>query len=108
MTQNELRQRKQYWQKYIRRWQKQPIDRSHWQLTTLDDLKAASENLVHLSVEERIEHLMRLRWMNYGPDALYGRLERVFAIGELESAPVPRRRRSSHDTPRPRPRHPGH
>lgn len=101
MTSMEKRKRKRMWLKLIRKWKTEPIDRSYWQISTLEDPAVVSENLAHLSVYERLEHLMRLRWMNYGPDALYGRLERVFAIGELEPAPLPRRRRRGNGSARP-------
>ncbi|MFT3882874.1 MAG: hypothetical protein QM703_24865 [Gemmatales bacterium] len=93
MTPQEKRRRRRQWDKLIARWKAEPMDRSAWQVTTWDDNDDSMHNMADRPVKERVEYLMRLRWMNYGPDALYGRLERVYSIGTLASAEVPDRRR---------------
>lgn len=91
MTKAERSARRIQWKQIIARWKREKIDRTVFRIGTLDDEEPTLQ--VDLSVEERMEQMMKLRWMNYGPQALYGRLERVLAFGKLPPAKVHGRRR---------------
>lgn len=51
-------------------------------MVSLDD-KSDKKYWQSRSDEERLAHMLYLRWVNYG-DAAFGRLQRVFEIAELE------------------------
>lgn len=94
MTKAERAARRKQWNKVIARWKREKIDRTAFRIGTLDDEEPTPQ--ADLTVAERMEQMMKLRWLNYGPQALYGRLDRVLAFGKLPPATVPRcgRRRS--------------
>lgn len=81
MTKAQRAVRRKQWRQIIARWKREKIDRTAFRIGTLEDEKPTPQ--VDLTVEERMDQLMKLRWMNYGPQALYGRLERVLAFGSL-------------------------
>jgi hypothetical protein len=89
MTEKERKARRKIWNKIIARWKKERVDRTAFTIGTLDDERPGK--LKPLPMEERMDALMKLRWLNYGPEALYGRLERVLRFGKLPP-PRPRRR----------------
>ncbi len=81
MTKAQRAARLKQWKQIIARWRREKIDRTAFRIGTLDDEEPIPQ--VELTVEERMDQMMKLRWMNYGPQALYGRLERVLALGTL-------------------------
>lgn len=91
MTKAERAARRKQWERAIARWKREKIDRTAFRIGTLDDEEPAPQ--ANLTVDERMEQMMKLRWLNYGPQALYGRLERVLAFGKLPPAALPRGRR---------------
>ena len=91
MTDAERAVRRKQWKRVIARWKREKIDRTAFRIGTLEDEEPTPQ--VDMTVEERMEQMMKLRWLNYGPQALYGRLERVLAFGQLPPAAVPRSRR---------------
>lgn len=91
MTKKERAERRKQWNKVIARWKREKIDRTAFRIGTLDDEEPTPQT--DLTVAERMEQMMKLRWLNYGPQALYGRLERVLAFGKLPPAAVSRGRR---------------
>jgi len=93
MNAAEKKERRRQWGRLIERWKKMRLDRSCWKVTTLEEDKEDLFCMIDKSYAERMEYFMRLRWMNYGPDALYGRLERVYSIGQLPPAKKTRGRR---------------
>ena len=91
MTKAEKRERRKQWHRTIARWKREKIDRTAFRMGTLDDEEPTPQ--VDMTVDERMEQMMKLRWLNYGPKALYGRLERVLAFGKLPPTAVSRSRR---------------
>lgn len=87
----EKKARRKQWNKLIAKWKREKVDRTAFKIGTLDDEVDKPSSAT--TMDERVELLMKLRWLNYGPDALYGRLERVLTFGKLEPTPVPCRRR---------------
>jgi len=81
MTDAERAVRRKQWKRVIARWKREKIDRTAFRIGTLEDEEPTPQ--VDMTVEERMEQMMKLRWLNYGPQALYGRLERVLAFGKL-------------------------
>lgn len=89
MTRQEKRRRQ--WEKLIRKWKADRLDRQSWQIGNLDGESGTVVDRSNRPVAERVEYLRRFCWMNYEPDALYGRLERVYSIGCIPPAQVPHR-----------------
>lgn len=79
----ERAKRKKLWLKLIKKWESEKIDRTQFSVGTLDD-QPAFIDMTNEPVSARIEMLMKLRWLNYGPEALYGRMERVWRRGTLD------------------------
>lgn len=82
MTEAEKKARRKQWNKIIARWKREKVDRSAFQIGTLDD--ETDKPSPATTLNERLEALMKLRWINYGPDALYGTMEKVLTMGQLE------------------------
>lgn len=82
MTKAERAARRKQWKQVIARWKQEKIDRTAFRIGTLDNEEPTPQP--NLTVDERMEQMMKLRWLNYGPQALYGRLERVLTFGKLE------------------------
>jgi len=91
MTEAERKARRKQWKKIIARWKREKIDRTKMVRGTLDD---EPERPFLKTTDERVEAMMKLRWINYGPDALYGRMERVLRFGKLPRVKVSDRGRS--------------
>lgn len=61
------------------------LDKTALTITTLDEADKADLAYWHKrSVEERLEMVERLRELNYGKDAVSGRLQRVLEITRRE------------------------
>jgi len=54
------------------------LSREHFSVVPLGD-KSDKKYWRSRSVEERLEYMEYLRWINYG-DAVFGRLQRVFEV----------------------------
>ncbi len=66
----------------LKKFQSPKLSREHYSVVSLDD-KSDKKYWQSRSDEERLAHMLYLRWVNYG-DAAFGRLQRVFEIAELE------------------------
>jgi hypothetical protein len=81
MTDQERATLRKQWNKIIARWKWEKIDRKSYRFGTLDD--EAPRPSPYTTSEDRLEALMKLRWLNYGPQALYGRIEKVYSFATL-------------------------